>query len=260
MTKQEEFFNILPNRYFELLDKWAVFIGDKINNIIDDYNIIKNKKSNYNVKGKLYQGSEIVFDFFNYKLMIAILEHPNFTVEIHKDFLNDKNEVNKIIEDCQIKQRNNENKVKTSKKIKIKGDIVITDPCYINHSINFNIKNIETNIGILNEPNIISSTLYGDWSCSVINLSNNEKIGEFCADAGMVIVCTLKDAVSLNQEFEKWVEEHPWCATIIRDFDGEVEISWEPEEYMYKDKLMVDRACVIYGYGNINFKGFQTGF
>lgn len=31
MTKQEKFFTFLPDRYYELFNKWADFIGNSVN-------------------------------------------------------------------------------------------------------------------------------------------------------------------------------------------------------------------------------------
>ena len=44
-------------------------------------------------------------------------------------------------------------------------------------------------------------------------------LGEFCADAGEVgIFCW----DFLSEEEKKWVKEHPWCAAVIEDFEGDV--------------------------------------
>lgn len=138
------------------------------------------------------------------------------------------------------------------------------------------------NMEVLGIHNYISkSTIYGDWSCSTYqteeepkefmerilrilndNLENEEYgddesfipyegkyIGEFCADAGLVGVFLLDEILAYNPEWKSWIEEHPWCATIIKDFEGEVEY--------YIDK--VDEEAHIVGTGNINFYTAQTG-
>ena len=136
------------------------------------------------------------------------------------------------------------------------------------------------NMEVLGIHNYISkSTIYGDWSCSTCqtkeepkefmesilrilndNLENGEDsedwipyegeyIGEFCADAGLVGVFLLDEILAYNPEWKSWIEEHPWCATIIEDFEGEVEY--------YIDK--VDEEAHIVGTGNINFYTAQTG-
>lgn len=135
------------------------------------------------------------------------------------------------------------------------------------------------NMEVLGIHNYISkSTIYGDWSCSTYqteepkefmesvlrilndNLENEEDsedwipyegeyIGEFCADAGLVGVFLLDEILAYNPEWKSWIEEHPWCATIIEDFEGEVEY--------YIDK--VDKEAHIVGTGSINFYTAQTG-
>lgn len=138
------------------------------------------------------------------------------------------------------------------------------------------------NMEVLGIHNYISKdTIYGDWSCSTykvdeepkeflenvlrtlnVNLEDEEYgedessipyegeyIGEFCADAGLVGVFLLDEILAYNPNWKSWVEEHPWCATIIEDFEGEVKY--------YIDK--VDKEAHIVGTGNINFYTVQTG-
>lgn len=139
--------------------------------------------------------------------------------------------------------------------------------------------NYGKNMGVLGIHNYISeSTIYGDWGCTTYqtekepkeflesilrvlndNLENKEYgelpilnegkvIGGFCADAGLVGVFLLDEILAYNPEWKSWIEEHSWCATIIRDFEGEVEY--------YIDK--VNREAHIVGTGNINFYTAQT--
>ena len=137
------------------------------------------------------------------------------------------------------------------------------------------------NMGVLGIHNYISeSTIYGDWGCTTYqteeepkellesilrvlndNLENEEyeddelpipdegkAIGRFCADAGLVGVFLLDEILAYNPDWKSWIEEHSWCATIIDDFEGEVEY--------YIDK--VDREAHIVGTGSINFYTTQT--
>lgn len=258
MTKQEKFFTFLPDRYYELFNKWADFIGNSVNDIAG-FSIIKNKKSDINIYKERYPGHEIAKDVF-LSFMIAIIENKDNPHEKFVEFSNDKKEIGKIIEKSLKEYINAENSIRESKKIKISGDIVITDPCYISNNICNIGEGIVTNMKRFDNPCIASSTIYGDWSCGVLNTDTQEHIGKFCADAGLVIVCSLNDAIKFNKDFEKWAEEHNWCVTIIKGFDGEIEIAYEPEEYEYKGEKCVEKSCVIYGKGNINFKGFQIGF
>ena len=142
--------------------------------------------------------------------------------------------------------------------------------------------NYGENMGTLGIHNYISeSTIYGDWSCTTYQIEEEPKellesilrilndnleneaygdgelpipkvgkaIGEFCADAGLVGVFLLDEILAYNPEWKSWIEEHSWCATIIKDFKGEVEY--------YIDK--VDGEAHIVGTGNINFYTAQTG-
>ena len=139
--------------------------------------------------------------------------------------------------------------------------------------------NYGENMGALGIHNYISeSTIYGDWGCttyqteeepkelleSILRVLNNnledeeyrelpipdegKAIGGFCADAGLVGVFLLDEILAYNPEWKSWIEEHSWCATIIEDFEGEVEY--------YIDK--VNREAHIVGTGNINFYTNQT--
>ena len=90
-------------------------------------------------------------------------------------------------------------------------------------------------------------TIYGDWSCSTFNSDTKKKIGDFCADAGMVAVFLLDEVLRYNPDFN-YHTERPWTTTLIRDFHGTVELHRDGEE------------VTVIGKGNINFVGKQTGF
>lgn len=74
------------------------------------------------------------------------------------------------------------------------------------------------------------------------------KLGNFCADAGMVCVVYLDDILKVNPTFKQWAYEHPWCVTIIPNFDGNI-------EYEVDDNT----DAHIVGKGNIDFYTLQTG-
>lgn len=160
--------------------------------------------------------------------------------------------------------------------MKFKGDIIITDPCYI----------------IKDDSADWRKCDYGDWSCStwstprkdvtaqleelntlrkvrwelikkygedsvqakiyydkIANASlNTEKIGDFCADSGMVAVFLLDEVLKYNPDFDFHINRE-WTTTLIKDFDGEVDYYVDNE----------DNAHII-GVGNINFFTTQTGF
>lgn len=134
--------------------------------------------------------------------------------------------------------------------------IIITDPCYIT-------KNVEDwdkckygkNMKRLNNITnyISSSTIYGDWSCTVYegNIKQrsikDKKLGNFCADAGMVAVFELDEVLKYNPNYND-IEKIPWVVTVIPDFTGEVTIE------------NINNSIHVIGKGNVNFYSIQTGF
>ena len=113
------------------------------------------------------------------------------------------------------------------------------------------------------------STLYGDWGCTTYKIKENpytvinkfaesentgedygiscSKLGEFCADAGLVAVFLLDEVRKYNPDIDEWIASHDWCVTTIPDFDGEVNY--------YVDK---QGSAHIVGIGNINFFTIQV--
>lgn len=119
-----------------------------------------------------------------------------------------------------------------------KGDIIITDPCYLD---------LEDKMHKLNH--IKEYTVYGDWSCTTFNVDTKEPIGEFCADGGEVGVFLLDEVLKYNPNFDYHIKRK-WTTTLIPNFDGEIEIGYNSQ---------IDEVEVI-GKGNINFITRQTGF
>nr|DAX08909.1 MAG TPA: hypothetical protein [Bacteriophage sp.] len=75
-----------------------------------------------------------------------------------------------------------------------------------------------------------------------------KKLGAFCADAGMVAVFLLDEVLIYNPDFSKWIEDRPWCVTVIPNFDGDVQYHIDNNGDAH-----------IIGKGNINFFTTQTG-
>lgn len=135
--------------------------------------------------------------------------------------------------------------------MKFKGDIVITDPCYLDggnevldesnwwHDSSYG--DDQEYLGFTSY--IRESTIIGDWSWFTYDSDSGELLGKFCADAGLVCVCLLDEVLKFNPEFENWAKEHLWCATIIRDFDGDIEYEVDDNDEFH-----------IVGKGNINFR------
>lgn len=132
-----------------------------------------------------------------------------------------------------------------------KGSIIITDPCYLINEDNdddWDLCEYGYDMGSLGITKcIVRDTMYGDWSCSVFNTDKNEKIGEFCADAGMVGVFLLDEVLKYNPHFDYHTEK-PHTTAMIKDFDGEVTFEIEND------------GVIVVGRGNVNFKSSQTGF
>lgn len=112
-------------------------------------------------------------------------------------------------------------------------------------------------------------TIYGDWGCSTYKIAEDPykminnfveaeekgedyridyfKLGDFCADAGLVSVFLLDEVRKYNPDIYEWIASHSWCVTTIPDFVGEVNY--------YVDK---NKEAHIIGIGNINFFTTQT--
>ena len=156
--------------------------------------------------------------------------------------------------------------------MKFKGDIIITDPCYIMRAEHHGTKPITKddwvsceygeNMEVLGIKNYLTrDTIYGDWSCTTFNTGNNEKLGEFCADAGLVSVFLLDEVLAYNPEFNDHLNK-PWTTTLIKDFDGDIEIKvCEFSNYDEDNNEEVeDEEVRVIGKGNINFYTTQTDF
>ena len=108
---------------------------------------------------------------------------------------------------------------------------------------------------------LVGDTIYGDWSCTTFNSDTEEKIGEFCADAGMVGIFLLDEVLAYNPDFDYHIER-PWTTTLIKDFHGTVELRLKRKEAdrKYSDLNDYDESVQVVGQGNINFLAGQTGF
>lgn len=152
--------------------------------------------------------------------------------------------------------------------MRFKGDIIITDPCYIIRKENELTEddwwacdygeNMEE-LGIRNY--LCRNTIYGDWSCTTFRTENDEVLGEFCADAGLVAVFLLDEVLKYNPNFD-YHTKRTWTTTLIKDFDGDIELSVVPFTYIDEDtnEECEDREVRVIGTGNINFYTTQTGF
>lgn len=137
-----------------------------------------------------------------------------------------------------------------------------------NNISDWDLSNYGTSMETLGIKNYIRrDTLYGDWSCTTYNSDTNEKIGNFCADAGMVGVFLLNEVLKYNPDFDYHVER-PWTTTLIKNFDGEIDFEIVHTEGVYEDdtefhrkgEKWEDDSVSVVGRGNVNFKTVQTGF
>lgn len=150
------------------------------------------------------------------------------------------------------------------------GDIIITDPCYLHSDLDWDEKE-----AFCKGHGLVSRTYYGDWGCTVYKtageagkIESGEEIGEFCADAGMVCVLDIRDALDLNPGFAGWMDEHPWCVTKIKGFKGTVKLIKKETKRFFKDNLgnridYVDTELRVRGEGTVNgepftFESMQT--
>ena len=151
-----------------------------------------------------------------------------------------------------------------------KGDIIITDPCYIMRAEHHGTtpiteddwdacgygSNMEA-LGI--HTYLCRDTLYGDWSCGTYEKGTSEKLGDFCADAGLVAVFLLDEVLAYNPDFDYHLNR-PWTTTLIKDFDGDIKI--EVVNFSHEDNhgAHESQEVRVIGEGNINFFTTQTGF
>lgn len=151
--------------------------------------------------------------------------------------------------------------------MKFKGDIIITDPCYIVKEEDWENSDFGENMDVIGFTSWLSrSTGYGDWSCTTfkhdisdikeyleelvsdedVKIEGN-KIGTFCADAGMVGVFLVDEVLEYNPEFKSKLGS--WWLTYIKDFDGDINFY-----------VTCANTVHVIGEGNINFYTIQTGF
>jgi len=102
--------------------------------------------------------------------------------------------------------------------VEFDGDIVITDPCYTTDNW------LGDGFDLDSLP-LCRDTIYGDWSCTTYDKDTGKKIGEFCADAGLVCVDTLENIVSRKPNFIN--DYGDWCMTLIKNFKGKVRFKIE---------------------------------
>ena len=152
--------------------------------------------------------------------------------------------------------------------MKFKGDIIITDPCYIirakHHGTVPLAKDDWEACDYGRDMEVFNITTYltddtgcGDWSCKTINKDTEQVLGEFCADSGMVSVFLLDEVLKYNPDFDYHLNR-PHTTTLIKDFDGDITIDYVSYQYSEDDNKTYESEEVrVIGIGNINF--YTTG-
>lgn len=156
-----------------------------------------------------------------------------------------------------------------SEKVEFDGDILITDPCYFltDEDEEKGAYRFGGDFSIIGIPHSMTrDTLYGDWSCTVVNTDTNKKLGEFCADGAAVSVVDLNELLAHNPTFDDYLAK-PWAYTVIHDFKGTVQFVVKEDSYIYEDKQHYDYEVEVVGKGinkktgeSLNFHSFQSGF
>lgn len=135
-------------------------------------------------------------------------------------------------------------------------DIVITDPCYVlNNNEGHNndwdkcnySKEMEKLGSFTKGKYVTADTIFGDWSCDTVDSDTGKVIGQFCADAGLVSVFSLKEIKEYNPDYNPY--EKPWCATVIKDFTGDICLKTK----FNKESIEFERY--VEGKGSVNFIG-----
>ena len=128
-----------------------------------------------------------------------------------------------------------------------KGDIIITDPLYIvKCEEDWHRCEYGENLEALNICTYITSGHGDEIGSDVVSLDTPKKLGEFCSDSWMVSIMSLAEVREYNPEFDKELGKH--CYTIIKNFEGEVEL-FEMEE-----DDGTDQRLYFAGKGNKNFR------
>lgn len=143
--------------------------------------------------------------------------------------------------------------------IEFDGDIIITDPCYVTKDDDWYLCNYGSNMEILGIKNyVVSDTIYGDWSCTVFD-EHGRKLGNFCADAGMVAVFSLDEVLKYNPAFDYHLNRE-WTTAWIKNFKGVVQIVVEENEDGEHSVHVIGNGIDKVTGEKVVFRSEQTGF
>ena len=129
--------------------------------------------------------------------------------------------------------------------MKFKGDLIITDPCYIvKDEDDWELCDYGEKLENLKIKTYISSGGADCVGCHVVNLTTKQVLGKFCSDSGMVSIMSLKELKKYNPDYMEELSEGTYA--IIPDFKGTIEkIKIENDE---------DQYWAFFGKGNFNFR------
>ena len=127
------------------------------------------------------------------------------------------------------------------------GDIIITDPMYIvKCEEDWHRCEYGENLEALHIHTYITSEHGDEMGSDVVSLDTSKKLGVFCSDSCMVSVMSLNEVREYNSDFDKELEKY--CYTIIKDFQGEIELVEMEEDDG------TDQRLYFVGKGNKNFR------
>jgi hypothetical protein len=134
------------------------------------------------------------------------------------------------------------------------GDIIITDPCYIIQDQdwgNFVFDDIEKEIRSLGFKNfMVNDTNYGDWFCETLEMYTNKKLGNFCADSGLVSIFLLEEVLAYNPKYNDYKDNNSSSVTFIKNFNGEIQF----KENEIEDEIgYIEKYLSVIGTGTTNF-------
>lgn len=121
--------------------------------------------------------------------------------------------------------------------------LIITDPCYIMRDKDWeaflDLELTSNPIGLDNYLRqyhnfgevIAADTGVGDWCNEVYDIQSDKTLGEFCADAGMLICCTASDLANYGTDISEVMKlVGNGCATIIDSYSGHINLCYETDD------------------------------
>lgn len=174
---------------------------------------------------------------------------PDELKQFHKEYYDKIVKLEEEEELSKVTEPKPEGKEEVLSEFELKGDILITDPCYVREWMC---------------ASHVRDTIYGDWGCHVWQVNHKtgepigEPIGQFCADSGQVSVSVISGRRNFVDEdkVRQFVKEYPHCATIIDGFSGVVKYVLRTDYYPMRGKWNESQSLIIDGEGRKGRKKF----